>query len=89
MATPPVPTESLEYQMPFGKYKGKPIGYILNHESSYILVFLKRIKLLEPLTTHIAAACAFHDAGGKAEDPTSHAQAQDPAPNPEGTVLNR
>jgi hypothetical protein len=71
--------------MPFGKHKGKPIGYVLNHEPTYIVTFLKRIELREPLQQHIQAAITFHEAGGTAEDP----HAPDETPQPSGTVLNR
>ena len=90
-STPPV--ESLLYLMPFGKHKGKPLGYILNHEPTYIITFLKRIALREPLNEHIQTVTTFHEAGGRAPDPIINEQQEEPHeeanPDAQGTTLDR
>jgi hypothetical protein len=83
------PTEALAYVMPFGKHKGKPIGWVLNHEPTYITSFLPRIELREPFVGHFRAVLEWHNAGGKAEDPNAQNQEVQGNPVPQAAVLDR
>ena len=50
---PPTLLEALEYVMPFGKHRGKPLQQIWREEPDYMRKFLRSIELREPLKSHV------------------------------------